>query len=69
MTKHSFSVPYASREPHVAIFCLFSFFLAVSHGLWDLSSSTRNQTQALGSESSVRVLTTGPPGNSPQEAI
>ena len=66
MTKHSFSVPYGSHEPHVAI---FFFFLAVSHGLWDLSSSTRNQTQALGSESSVRVLTTGPPGNSPQEAI
>ena len=36
--------------------------LAVPHGLWDLSSLTRDRTLALGTESTV--LTIGPPGNS-----
>ena len=51
---------------HVIILCLtfwysaFIFiFLASLHGLWDLSSLTRDWTWALS-----RVLTTGPPGNS-----
>ena len=30
---------------------LWGFFLATLHGLWDLSSPTRDQTRALGSES------------------
>ena len=30
---------------------LFFFFLATPQGLWDLSSPTRDRTQALGSES------------------
>ena len=34
-------------------------------GLWDLSSLTRDQTQALSSESVDRVLTTGLPESSP----
>ena len=29
----------------------FFFFLATKHGLWDISSLTRDRTQALGSES------------------
>ena len=29
----------------------FSFFLAILFSLWDLSFPTRNQTQALGSQS------------------
>ena len=36
-------------------------------GLWDLSSLIRDRTWALGSES--RVLTTGPPENSPHRPI
>ena len=28
-----------------------AFFLAMLHGLWDLSSPTKDQTRALGSES------------------
>ena len=51
-------------EKYIQVLCpFFSFsFLAMFHGMWDLSSQTRNQTQALGSES--RVLTTGLSGNS-----
>ena len=37
-------------------------FLAALHGLQALSSSNRDRTCALGSETAV--LTTGPPGNS-----
>ena len=40
----------------VCLFFFFLFFLAMLHGLWDLSSLTRDQTLALGRE--------GPPGNS-----
>ena len=29
----------------------FFFFFATKHGLWDISSLTRDRTQALGSES------------------
>ena len=42
----------------------FFFFLAAPCGLWDFSSPTRDWTWALGSK--CGVLTTGPPGNSPQ---
>lgn len=37
-------------------------FWAAPHGLWDLSSLTKDQIWAQGSESTV--LTVGPPGNS-----
>ena len=37
----------------------FFFFLAALHGLWDLSSLTRDRTHVLGSE--YRILTTGLP--------
>ena len=41
----------------------FFFFLAVPYGLWDLNSLTRDLT--LNSlQWKLRVLTTGPPGNS-----
>ena len=40
----------------------FFFFLAPSHGIWDLSSLTRDQTRNPYSGSAV--LTTGPPGES-----
>ena len=40
------------------------FFLAARHNLWDLSSQSRDWTQALSSEK-CRVLTTEPPGKSP----
>ena len=43
---------------------LLIYFLAVLRGLQDLSSLTRDWTQALGSESVESVLTTGPPGKS-----
>ena len=36
------------------------FFLAALHGLWDLSSSTRDQTQAT-TVQMFQVLITGPP--------
>ena len=42
---------------------LFSFFSAMPHGLWDLSSLTRDQTQAHSSES-TKSLTTGLSGDS-----
>ena len=41
----------------------FFFFLAAPHGMWDLSSQTRDRTRAPCSGSTV--LTTGPPGKSP----
>ena len=41
--------------------CLFIF--ATPRGLWDLSSLTRDWTQALGSDSNG-VLAMKPPGNS-----
>ena len=42
--------------------CLFFNFLATPHGMWDLSSPTRDRTHdpCIGS----RVLTTGPVGKS-----
>ena len=42
--------------PSFLLACLF----AALCGLWDLSSLTRDQTQAM-----ARVSTAGPPGNSP----
>ena len=44
------------------VITLVSFFLAAPPTLWDFSSCTKNQTQALSSEHGV--LTTGPPGHS-----
>ena len=49
------------REELKAVFHR-KLLLAVLHSLQDLSSSSREQTCALDSESAV--LTTGPPGNS-----
>ena len=43
--------------------CLLLLFLAVQHGLQDLSSLTRDGIGAHGSRKQ-QVLTTGPPGNS-----
>ena len=45
--------------------CVFlGGFLAEPHGLWDFSNSTRNETQALSSESTGHgILTAGLPGN------
>ena len=40
----------------------FVVFLAVLFSMWNLGFLTRDQIQALGSES---ILTTGPPENSP----
>ena len=40
----------------------FFLFFVIRHGLWDLSSPTRDQTWAPGSGS--RVLTPRPPGKS-----
>ena len=40
---------------------LFFFFLAMLHGVWDLSSLTRDRNQAL-LHWECGVLTTGPPG-------
>ena len=45
------------------LFFLF-FFLATPLGMWDLGSLTRDQTCPL--QWNRRVLTTGPPGNSPE---
>ena len=42
---------------------LLLLFLAVQHGLWDLSSLTRDGIGAHGSRKQ-QVLTTGPPRNS-----
>ena len=56
------------REPHMGLACLesvvfvFVLILIAPQDLWDLSSLTRGQTLALGSE--LRVLTIGLPGNS-----
>ena len=42
----------AAKSRPVFCFCiLVFFFLATKHGLWDISSLTRDRTQALGSES------------------
>ena len=43
------------------IVILFFFFLVAPHGMWDLSSPTREQTPALKGE----ILTFGLPGKSP----
>ena len=48
-------------------FSFFVFVLAAPQGLWDLSSSTRDQTWASSShppQGVCQVLTTGPPGDS-----
>ena len=44
-------------------FLFYFIFFAAPRSLWDLSSPSRDQTPAHGSES---VLTTGPPGNPPE---
>ena len=44
----------------ILLLLFFLNFLAMPHGLWNLSSPTRECTLALGGES--RVLTTGLPG-------
>ena len=36
---------------HIFTFSISFFFLAAQRGLWDLSSPSRDRTQALGSES------------------
>ena len=62
--------PTCNQQAEILMLLLF-FFLAVPRGSWNLSSPTRDGTQALGSESteSCRVLTTGLPGNSLQAEI
>lgn len=70
--KHSMSVNYFYLFIcNKIFFYLFSFIiiyiiiLATPHGytsLWDFSSSTKNQTRALRTES-VRILATEPLGN------
>ena len=54
-------VRVSERDPPI-FSCLF-FFLAVSHGLWDLSSQTRDRTQGHSSESTESLQLK--PGNSP----
>ena len=46
-------------------FCLFVCFLAAMHGMWDLSSETWDQIHAP-LQWKYRILTTGPPGKSPE---
>ena len=45
----------AAKSRPVFCFCILVvflfFFFATKHGLWDISSLTRDRTQALGSES------------------
>ena len=50
--------PLATWESEAFCFCL----LVLPHGMWDLSSWTRDRTRAPGSGSTV--FTTGPPGKS-----
>ena len=49
---------------YICVCVFWGVFLAEAHGLWDFSNSTRNETQALSSESTEHgILTAGLPGN------
>ena len=67
MERYSLSPPPHPNPPATDL-CSFLFCLAAPGGMWDLSSPTRDRTQAP-LQWKCKVLTTGPPRKSPNSVL